>query len=191
MKQFEPIYIYTQSLDNTSEDLMYEVIQQENVVTRQIKYLDLSQEILTQMHNVAIDKNIRNYFANSSSKFIKDYIKNEKDFLIYSKDFKMLIKIKTNDKDNLGRHSPIHILLDMKDLKKDDITHYANYFYNGFFQFCKMTDRHPKDIDFIKTLPFLYPLQAGKQFIPHKALILIIGIMISIMVIFILKNCNS
>mgnify|MGYP007087627642 FL=1 len=72
MKQFEPIYIYTQSLDNTSEDLMYEVIQQENVVTRQIKDLDLSQEILTQMHNVAIDKNIRNYFANSSSKFIKD-----------------------------------------------------------------------------------------------------------------------
>lgn len=191
MQKYNPIYIYTQSLDNTSEDLMYQILHDGDAVVSRITDLATAQNIMSSMHTVALDKNLKNYFADSTAKFLKEYIKKEKDFLIYSKGSQVLIKLKTDDKDDLDRHSPIHILLDLPDFSHTTTTEYANFFYNGFIEFCHQTGRQPKNLELLRTLPFIYPLEESQKISSRKAVVYAVGVIFALLVFFILKSCTS
>lgn len=186
MQNFKPIYIYTQSLDNTSEDLMYEIVCQEKVVLHQITDLPKAQKIMADMNAVAIDKNNKSRLINKLSGFVHQFVNLDRDarHLLYIKGARMLVKIETHDRDNLGRHSPISIFLDMTDVKRGNTTEYVKYFRDGFMQFCQLTGRRPKRLDWIENLPLMY--MAGAL---HKVTSsFIIGVIIIAIVVFMLNK---
>lgn len=193
MQTFKPIYIYAQSLDNTSDDLMYQITSGTQTMVSQITELSNAQDIMSKMDAVAIDKNIYNHLVNLTSE-IKDKYNIQKDFLIYNKDDQMLIKVNTDEKDNLGRQSPILILLDFSCLQNDLATEeYIDYFYKGFMEFCRQTGRDPKHIDkaTLKTLLLHLCQPKNKQKISKKTLkviLYIVAVIIALMVLWVLKS---
>ena len=194
MQKFEPIYIYTQALDNTSDDLMYQIIHKEKAVLTQITDLSRAQEIMSNMNAVVLDKNLKNYFTDIASNAIKRCIKDNKDCLIYSKNNQIVIKLKTNEKDNLGRHSFIQVLLNIPNISQINKAEYASYFYDGFMQFCKQAGKTPTNIELIETLPFIHLSKMDEnEYIskPNKKMMYIVGICIAVLIILILKSCNT
>lgn len=192
MQTFKPIYIYAQSLGNTSDDLMYQITSDTQTMVSQITELSTAQDIMSKMNAVAIDKNIYNHLVNLTSE-IKDKYNIDKDFLIYNKDDQMLIKVNTNDKDELGRQSPILILLDLPYLQNDLAEEYIDYFYKGFMEFCRQTGRSPKHIDKAPLKALLLHLYQpkNKQKISQKTLkitLYIVAVIIALIVLWVLKS---
>ena len=193
MQTFKPIYIYAQSLDNTSDDLMYQINPDTQTMVSQITEPSTTQNIMSKMNAVAIDKNIYNHLVNLTSE-IKDEYNIKKDFLIYNKNDQMLIKVNTDEKDELGRKSPILILLDLPYLQNDLATEeYIDYFYKGFMEFCRQTGRDPKHIDkaTLKTLLLHLCQPKDKQKTSQKTLkviLYIVAIIIALMVLWVLKS---
>ncbi|MFB6348358.1 hypothetical protein ACFBZI_02690 [Moraxella sp. ZJ142] len=206
MKQFKPIYIYAQSLDNSSDDLMYQITHANKAVLTQIGDLSQSQQIIGDMNAVISHKTLKKHIVDIItntiiSKIGGEYIKNSKDCLIYHKDNQIVINVRTNETDNLGRRSFIQLLLDTSNLTQADQDGYFDYFYEGFMQFCKETGRTPqKNIDFINIIKQLIfsdlttirdKIQSKKGVDLPKISIYIIAICIALLVVLIIKSCNS
>lgn len=146
MQKFQPIYIYAQSLDNTSEDLIYQISYKEKEMVEQINDLPSTQHIMSEINAAIKAKNNINHLSN----FAKNHT--NLGIAIHHNANKVLIKLKTNDKDNIGRHSPISILLDTTNLSNNNAKDYIDYFHRGLVEFCHITGRQPKNTDFIKDL---------------------------------------
>lgn len=139
MPQFEPFYIYAQSLDNTSDDSMYQIKHSDTIKAERITELAEAQSIMQDIHAVATDINLNNRIMEQlkkSNKITSDLLS------VFTKNRQVVIKLKTDDKDNLGRHSPIIILLTLP--QDSNYAGFIPYLSNGLLEFCKITDRHPK-----------------------------------------------
>lgn len=63
-------------------------------------------------------------------------------FLIKKQGNKVLIKFDTMDKDSSNRPAQIDVLLDITGVNRLNINDYCEYFYRGFQEFCKTTNRN-------------------------------------------------
>lgn len=194
MSKFSPFYIYTQSLDNTSQDLMYKITQGDTIRTEQITDLPTAQSIMQEINDVATDVNLKNLLANNKViQKIKQFSLMQEKALpsIFIKKNQVVIKLKTTDVDNLNRHSPILILFTLPDDK--NYKGCIEYISSGLTEFCKMTDRHPNDkvIKFIEFLPLDDLISNGGNFLSEKTTKMVMVILIAIIVLVVLKNCIS
>lgn len=157
MQNFEPFYVYAQSLDNLSDDLMYKISDQSSIVAEKIDGLPVAQSIMQNIHQVAISNNLKNQLGRVAKQINTTNKVNLPD--VYVKGNQVVLKVKTNDVDNHGRQSPILVFLTLPHNK--DYNGYINYLSEGFTEFCKVTGRNPKDdaVNFIKTLPLDILLQ--------------------------------
>lgn len=147
---FKPIYIYAQALDNVSNDDIYQIISFEQYSRAEfIDDLPKTQSILKEMGDIANSSDLLQSFVSKLS-LSKKHFKNFKDISINFKQKKVFLKFGTDDKDVLGRPSNIDILLDLTDVKEQDIHAYVQYFYTGFIDFTQKTNRTPKDLDLLK-----------------------------------------
>lgn len=194
MSKFSPFYIYTQSLDNTSQDLMYEISQDSTIKAEQITDLPTAQSIMQDINDVATDINLKNLLANNK---IIEKIKqhspiSEKTLpVIFIKKNQVVIKLKTKDVDNLNRHSPILIFFTLPHDK--NYKGCVEYISNGLVEFCKITDRHPNNeiLKFIEFLPLDDLISSGGNFFSKKTTNMAIVALIATIVLIILKNCIS
>lgn len=194
MSKFSPFYIYTQSLDNASQDLMYKISQDSIIKAEQITDLSTAQSIMQEMNDVAADINLKNLLANNK---IIEKIKQtlpisevKKLPYIFIKKNRVVLKLKTKDVDNLNRHSPILILFNLPD--KRDYKGCVEYISSGLIEFCKITNRHPNDeaLKFIQFLP-LDDLISNNGFLSEKTAKIAIVVLLAIAVLIILTNCIS
>lgn len=145
---FKPIYIYAQALDNVSNDDSYQIVEFEQSSRAEfIDNLSKTQSILKEMGNIANSGNplTKLLLSQISEKRLKQF----KDISINFKQKKVFLKFGTDDKDVLGRPSNIDILLDLTDVKEQDIHAYVQYFYTGFVDFSQKTNRTPKDLNIL------------------------------------------
>lgn len=194
MSKFSPFYVYTQSLDNTSQDLMYKISQDSTIKAEQITDLPTAQSIMQEMNDVTTDINPKNLLANNKIiEKIKQYSPISEKTLpsIFIKKNKVVIKLKTKDVDNLNRHSPILILFTLPHDKNHKGC--VEYISSGLVEFCKITDRHPNDevLKFIQFLPLDDLISGGGNFLSEKTTKMAIVVLITIIVLVILKNCIS
>lgn len=194
MSKFNPFYIYTQSLDNISQDLMYKISQDRTIKAEQITDLPTAQSIMQEMNDVTTDINPKNLLANNKIiEKIKQYSPISEKTLpsIFIKKNKVVIKLKTKDVDNLNRHSPILILFTLPHDK--NYKGCVEYISSGLVEFCKITDRHPNDevLKFIQFLPLDDLISSGGNFLSEKTTKMAIAVLIAIIVLVILKNCIS
>lgn len=194
MSKFNPFYIYTQSLDNISQDLMYKISQDSTIKAEQITDLPTAQSIMQEMNDVTTDINPKNLLANNKIiEKIKQYSPISEKTLpsIFIKKNKVVIKLKTKDVDNLNRHSPILILFTLPHDK--NYKGCVEYISSGLVEFCKITDRHPNDevLKFIQFLPLDDLISSGGNFLSEKTTKMAIAVLIAIIVLVILKNCIS
>lgn len=194
MSKFNPFYIYTQSLDNISQDLMYKISQDRTIKAEQITDLPTAQSIMQEMNDVTTDINPKNLLANNKIiEKIKQYSPISEKTLpsIFIKKNQVVIKLKTKDVDNLNRHSPILILFTLPHDK--NYKGCVEYISSGLVEFCKITDRHPNDevLKFIQFLPLDDLISSGGNFLSEKTTKMAIAVLIAIIVLVILKNCIS
>lgn len=194
MSKFSPFYIYTQSLDNISQDLMYKISQDSTIRAEQITDLPTAQLIMQEMNDVTTDINPKNLLANNKIiEKIKQYSPISEKTLpsIFIKKNKVVIKLKTKDVDNLNRHSPILILFTLPHDK--NYKGCVEYISSGLVEFCKITDRHPNDevLKFIQFLPLDDLISSGGNFLSEKTTKMAIAVLIAIIVLVVLKNCIS
>lgn len=194
MSKFSPFYIYTQSLDNISQDLMYKISQDSTIRAEQITDLPTAQSIMQEMNDVTTDINPKNLLANNKIiEKIKQYSPISEKTLpsIFIKKNKVVIKLKTKDVDNLNRHSPILILFTLPHDK--NYKGCVEYISSGLVEFCKITDRHPNDevLKFIQFLPLDDLISSGGNFLSEKTTKMAIAVLIAIIVLVVLKNCIS
>lgn len=194
MSKFNPFYIYTQSLDNISQDLMYKISQDRTIKAEQITDLPTAQSIMQEMNDVTTDINPKNLLANNKIiEKIKQYSPISEKTLpsIFIKKNQVVIKLKTKDVDNLNRHSPILILFTLPHDK--NYKGCVEYISSGLVEFCKITDRHPNDevLKFIQFLPLDDLISNGGNFLSEKTTKMAIAVLIAIIVLVILKNCIS
>lgn len=194
MLKFSPFYIYTQSLDNTSQDLMYKITQGDTIRAEQITDLPTAQSIMQEINDVAADVNLKNLLANNKViQKIKQFSLMQEKALpsIFIKKNQVVIKLKTTDVDNLNRHSPILILFTLPHDK--NYKGCVEYISSGLVEFCKITDRHPNDevLKFIQFLPLDDLISSGGNFLSEKTTKMAIAVLIAIIVLVILKNCIS
>lgn len=194
MLKFSPFYIYTQSLDNTSQDLMYKITQGDTIRAEQITDLPTAQSIMQEINDVAADVNLKNLLANNKViQKIKQFSLMQEKALpsIFIKKNQVVIKLKTTDVDNLNRHSPILILFTLPHDK--NYKGCVEYISSGLVEFCKITDRHPNDevLKFIQFLPLDDLISSGGNFLSEKTTKMVMVILIAIIVLVVLKNCIS
>lgn len=145
---YNPIYIWSQSLDNQSDDDFYCI---ENGKASMVQNLERSQNIVSQMGDVNINGKDLTYFLKNLPYFEKTGIAS----ISYdSSHQKFLISYNSKDRDNVGRSSTIDVLIDVSGLHQQDYKGYVENFYNGFIDFCQKTNRHHtiEDLDKINTL---------------------------------------
>lgn len=197
MSKFSPFYIYTQSLDNTSQDLMYKISQDSTIKAEQITDLPTAQSIMQEMNDVATDINLKNLLANNK---IIEKIKQSSSLSeikelpsIFVKKNQVVIKLKTKDIDNLNRHSPILILFTLPSDK--NYKGCVEYISNGLIEFCKITNRHPNDeaLKLVKSLPLDDLIFGGggfllEKFFSEKTVKMGMVVLIAIVVLLVLKN---
>lgn len=194
MSKFNPFYIYTQSLDNISEDLMYKITQNDTIKAEQITDLPTAQSIMQEINDVATNVNLKNLLANNRViEKIKQSSPIQEKALpsIFIKNNQVVIKLKTKDVDNLNRHSPILILFSLPSDK--DYKGCVEYISNGLIEFCKITNRHPNDevLKFIKVLPLYDLISNGGNFLSEKTAKIAMIAIIALVVLVVLKNCIS
>lgn len=200
MSKFSPFYVYTQSLDNTSQDLMYKISQDSTIKAEQITDLPTAQSIMQEMNDVATDINLKNLLANNK---IIEKIKQSSSLSeikelpsIFVKKNQVVIKLKTKDVDSLNRHSPILILFTLPSDK--NYKGCMEYISKGLIEFCKITNRHPNDdaVKLIKYFPLGDLIFGGSSFLLEKVLSektvkMGMVVLIAIVVLLVLKNYIS
>ena len=140
---FYPAYIWAQSIDNTSKDDFFEVSSVSGA--RKMENLEEIQRIVGKMGEINIADD-----SQDLSKLIpnlKQY--GFKKIIFHKKTEKILLTYATKDKDSLNRESDIDVLLDIRDIQVKDLHSYADFLYNGFEQFCNITNRKPDVSEFM------------------------------------------
>lgn len=134
---FQPIYVWAQSLDNQSNDDFYKL---SNGIATLVDDLTISQSIVSQMgdiseyHTNLLSLPIFNSLAPFDTKGINSLMCD------VSKK-KVWISYASNNKDTINRSSTIDILFDLNGVNKEDYALYAETFFKGFEDFCQQTNR--------------------------------------------------
>lgn len=160
MSYFKPFYISAQALDNISDDLMYEVRYQPNstkkavvetvgqskaqdiklkeykMVSKSFSLSDVDNLLKNLLKKVAFDKRKLGEMINIQQ------VMDNLDVIVKGKN--VLISLKSQDKDNINRMSPIGILLDLEGVSKANYQAYIGYFEEGLLAFLEQTGRKPK-----------------------------------------------
>ena len=151
--EFKPIYIWAQAKDNESEDDFFEIAYSG---TKVIKDLDIIQRKVYEMNKVveasysSKDSSLKKKVLSYLSKHVKDF----ESLSVNRKGEKLVLSFGTKDIDRAERASNIDVFLDLNNIDSSNITEYVEYFYNGFKQFCDITDRHPRDLEKVSSVSF-------------------------------------
>ena len=151
--EFKPIYIWAQAKDNESKDDFFEI---SNAGTKKIEDLDLIQRTVYEMNKVveasysAKNRSLKNKVLSYISKHVKDF----ESLSVNRKGEKVVLSFGTKDIDRAERASNIDVFLDLNNIDASNISEYVKYFYEGFMEFCNITDRHPFDLENINTTKF-------------------------------------
>lgn len=150
--EFKPIYIWAQAKDNKAEDDFFEI---SNSGAKAITDLDIVQRKVYEMNKVVEASDLSNKkFINKAFNTVEKHTKRFKSLSINRQDKKVVLSFGTKDLDNVGRASDIDVFLDLKNIDASNISEYVKYFYEGFMEFCNITDRHPFDLENINTTKF-------------------------------------
>lgn len=134
MKNFN-IYFYAQSLDNLSQDDIYQVIISENNLVKIENLLD--RQKVTQLISKIFSANM-SYEEDPKLKVYMYSIKEDND------KYHILVKFDTNQKDDLGRSSINHLVLENVNFKlKSPLNNLVKYYNleNYITDFLRKTDR--------------------------------------------------
>lgn len=156
MSYFKPFYISAQALDNVSDDLMYEVRYQPNSTKKAVVETvgqSKAQDIKLKEYKMVSKSFSLSDVANLLKKVVFDKSKlgeminiqqvmDNLDVIVKGKN--VLISLKSQDKDNINRMSPIGILLDLEGVSKANYQAYIGYFEEGLLAFLEQTGRKPK-----------------------------------------------
>lgn len=150
--EFKPIYIWAQAKDNESKDDFFEI---SNAGTKKIEGLDLIQRTVYEMNKVVEASDLsKNKPFTKFLNFIQNNIKNFESLSVNRKGEKVVLSFGTKDIDRAERASNIDVFLDLNNIDASNISEYVKYFYEGFMEFCNITDRHPFDLENINTTKF-------------------------------------
>ena len=151
--EFKPIYIWAQAKDNESEDDFFEIAYSG---TKVIKDLDIIQRKVYEMNKVveasysSKDSSLKKKVLSYLSKHVKDF----ESLSVNRKGEKVVLSFGTKDIDRAERASNIDVFLDLNNIDSSNVTEYVEYFYNGFKQFCDITDRYPRDLEKVSSVSF-------------------------------------
>lgn len=150
--EFKPIYIWAQAKDNKAEDDFFEI---SNSGTKAITDLGIVQRKVYEMNKVVEASDLSDKkFINKTLNNGKKYTDHFKSLSVSHQDKKVVLSFGTKDLDNVGRASNIDVFLDLNNIDASNISEYVKYFYNGFRQFCDITDRHPFDLEKVSSAKF-------------------------------------